>query len=63
MVINSATILNKGKFGFNRQNGTTDLTQTYSVRRAGHLKNISIRSKNKAIIATLYRKYYLLSGD
>lgn len=30
VVINSTTILNKGKFGFNKQSGTTDLTQTYS---------------------------------
>lgn len=42
VVINSATILKNGKFDFNRQNVTTDLTQTYSVRRAGHLKNIYI---------------------
>lgn len=40
VVINSATILKKGKFDFNRQNGTTDLTQTHSLRRAGQLKNI-----------------------
>lgn len=61
LVINSATILNKEKFGFNKQNRTPDLTQTY--RSEGHLKNIYVRSKNKAIITTLHRKYCLLSGD
>lgn len=32
LVINSATILNKEKFGFYKQNRTADLMQTYSVR-------------------------------
>lgn len=62
LVINSATILNKEKYGFNKQNRTADLTQTMSFRE-GHLKNIYTRSKNKAIITILYRKYCLLSGD